>query len=140
MILDACRNELRGSKRGVQAGSDGCGLRDICVGASWTAKERQGRTEMPDLAIYYGCKEGFCSQESEQLRQGLFSYALKSVFERGESCEIRFNDVFRKYVKSISFCYDLSACDLDIASYSTNSYIPLRDILSLSFSIKVEAF
>lgn len=46
----------------------------------------------------------------------------------------------RMYVKAVSLCYDLSACDLNIASYATNSFIPLRDILSLSLGIKVEAF
>ena len=46
----------------------------------------------------------------------------------------------RKYVKAISFCYEISACDLNIVSYATNKYISLRDILSLSLGVKVEAF
>lgn len=46
----------------------------------------------------------------------------------------------RKYVKAISFCYEISACDLNIVSYATNDYIPLRDILSLSLGVKVETF
>jgi len=46
----------------------------------------------------------------------------------------------RTYVKAISFCYELSACDLNIASYATNQYLKLRDILSLSLGIKVDAF
>lgn len=46
----------------------------------------------------------------------------------------------RKYVKAISFCYELSTYDLALVSYFSNSYLSLRDILSLSLGIKVEAF
>lgn len=46
----------------------------------------------------------------------------------------------RSYVKAVSFCYELSSCDLYLASYVPNRYLSLRDILSLSFSIKVDAF
>lgn len=46
----------------------------------------------------------------------------------------------RKYVKAISFCYELSTYDLALVSYFTNNYLSFRDILSLSLGIKVEAF
>lgn len=46
----------------------------------------------------------------------------------------------RKYVKAISFCYELSTYDLALVSYFTNDYLSFRDILSLSLGIKVEAF
>lgn len=46
----------------------------------------------------------------------------------------------RKYVKAISFCYELSTYDLALVSYFSNSYLSLRDILCLSLGIKVEAF
>lgn len=41
---------------------------------------------------------------------------------------------------SISLYYELSTCDLYIASYATNNYLSLWDILSLSFGLKFEIF
>ena len=46
----------------------------------------------------------------------------------------------RRYCKAISFCYELSTYDLALLSYVQNSYLSLRDILSLSIGVKVEAF
>lgn len=86
--------------------------------------------------------EEFWVREPSKYPQRYYGFptAVRAHVFLGQRLRWEFPKAKRKYVKSISFCYDLSACDLDIASYSTNSYIPLRDILSLSFSIKVEAF
>lgn len=69
-----------------------------------------------------------------------FPTAVRTHVFTGQRIRWEIPKAKRKYVKAISFCYDVSACDLDIASYATNRFVPLRDVLSLSLSIKVEAF
>ena len=46
----------------------------------------------------------------------------------------------RHHANCISFYYELSTCDLYLASYVTNNFISLTDILSLSFGLKFDLF
>lgn len=69
-----------------------------------------------------------------------FSTAIRAHVFVGQRIRWEIPQARRKYVKAISFCYEISACDLDIASYFTNSYLSLSDILSLSLGIKLDAF
>lgn len=69
-----------------------------------------------------------------------FPTAVRAYIFLGQRIRWEIPESRRKYVKAISFCYELSTYDLAIASYVTNNYLSLRDILSLSVGLKVEAF
>lgn len=69
-----------------------------------------------------------------------FSTALRLHIFLGQRLRFEIPKNHRTYVKAVSFCYELSTCDLYLVSYVPNRYLSLRDILSLSFSIKVDAF
>lgn len=86
--------------------------------------------------------EEFWMREPSKYPQRYYGFptAVRAHIFIGQRLRWEIPQAKRKYVKAISFCYDLSACDLDLVSYASNTFIPLRDILSLSFSIKVDAF
>ena len=69
-----------------------------------------------------------------------FSTAVRLHAFIGQRLRYEIPQQQRKYVKAISFCYEISACDLYLVSYVPNRNISLRDILSLSVGIKVDAF
>lgn len=46
----------------------------------------------------------------------------------------------RRHGNSISLYYELSTCDLYLASYVPNSYLSLKDVLSLSLGAKLDFF
>ncbi len=69
-----------------------------------------------------------------------FSSAIRFHVFLGQRLRWEIPQSKRLYVKAISLCYELSTCDLELVSYATNSAISLRDILSLSIGVKVEAF
>ncbi|MFA6872963.1 MAG: hypothetical protein WCQ86_03140 [Bacteroidaceae bacterium] len=65
-----------------------------------------------------------------------YNFSTKVRFNLGIGQQITL-DLPTKYHKSVSFYYQLSSCDLYIASYATNKYLKLKDILSLAFGVKV---
>lgn len=94
------------------------------------------------LMLNFISGEEFWMREPSKYPQRYYGFptAVRSHIFLGQRIRWEIPHAKRKYVKAISFCYDFSACDLDMASYFTNSYIKLRDILSLSLGVKVEAF
>ena len=69
-----------------------------------------------------------------------FSSAVRFHAFLGQRLRYEIPQRKRKFVKAISFCYELSASDLYLVSYVPNKNISLRDILSLSVGVKVDAF
>lgn len=69
-----------------------------------------------------------------------FSSAVRFHIFLGQRLRYEIPQHKRKFVKAISLCYEVSASDLYLVSYVPNRYLSLRDILSLSLGIKVDAF
>lgn len=69
-----------------------------------------------------------------------FSSAIRFHIFLGQRLRYEIPQHKRKFVKAISLCYEVSASDLYLVSYVPNRYLSLRDILSLSLGIKVDAF
>ena len=69
-----------------------------------------------------------------------FSTAVRFHIFLGQRLRYEIPQHRRKMVKAISLCYELSASDLYLASYVPNRYLSLRDILSISLGVKVDAF
>jgi len=65
-----------------------------------------------------------------------YNFSTKVRFHLGVGQQVTL-DLPTKYHKSISFYYQLSSCDLYIASYVTNKSLKLKDILSLAFGVKI---
>lgn len=86
--------------------------------------------------------EEFWVREPKKYPQRYYGFptALRAHIFLGQRLRWEIPQNKRKYVKAVSLCYDVSTCDLYLVSYATNKFIPLRDILSLSLSVKVDAF
>lgn len=69
-----------------------------------------------------------------------FSTRIRTNIFIGERLRYEIPSYRRKHSKSISIYYELSTCDLYLVSYVPNSYIPLKDVLSLALGIEVELF
>ena len=69
-----------------------------------------------------------------------FSTAVRFHIFLGQRLRYEIPQHKRKLVKAVSLCYELSASDLYLVSYVPNRYLSLRDILSLSVGVKVDAF
>lgn len=84
----------------------------------------------------------FWTEEPDKYPKKYYGFSTAIRFHAFVGQRIRFEipQNKRKYVQAISFCYEFSASDLYAVSYATNKYLTLRDILSLSVGIKVDAF
>lgn len=69
-----------------------------------------------------------------------FSTKIRSHIFIGQRLKFNIPQNQRLHHKSVEIYYELSTCDLYVASYVTNSNLPLRDVLSLSLGLKLELF
>lgn len=86
--------------------------------------------------------EDFWASEPSKYPKKYYGFSTKiraNVFV-GQRINYLIPERKRRYNKSISAYYELSTCDLYLASYFTNHHIKLKDILSLSFGLRFEGF
>lgn len=69
-----------------------------------------------------------------------FSTGVRIGASLGQRLSLRLPKRPGKPAQELIFYYDLNACDLDIATWSTNDDIKLRDIVNLSFGLKISLF
>lgn len=86
--------------------------------------------------------EGFWTKAPKKYPRKYYGFSTRvrtNVFV-GQRIKYKIPTSVRKASKSISLYYELSTCDLYLASYFTNSYLTLWDILSLGVGIRAEIF
>ena len=69
-----------------------------------------------------------------------FSTSIRANIFIGERLRYQIPTHKRHRISSISLYYELSTCDLYLISAIPNSYLSLKDILSLSFGLKYDFF
>lgn len=69
-----------------------------------------------------------------------FSTGVRIGVSLGQRLSLRLPQRQGKPAHDLIFYYDLNSCDLDIATWSTNNDIKLRDIVNLSFGLKITLF
>ena len=69
-----------------------------------------------------------------------FSTRVRSNFALGQRVTYHIPDAQRKYLKSITFFYELGTTDVYVASAVSNHYLNLSDIIHLSLGLKMQLF
>lgn len=69
-----------------------------------------------------------------------FSTGMRLGVSMGQRLSLRLPRRPGKPAHELIFYYDLNACDLDIATWSTNDEIKLMDIVNLSLGVKISLF
>lgn len=69
-----------------------------------------------------------------------FSTKIRGSIYLGQQLTVQVPSKKRIHFKSISFYYELSSCDIYMASAFTNRYLRPRDYLSLGFGVRLNVF
>lgn len=96
------------------------------------------------VAMYFNVITGHEFWMSEPVRYPNKYYGFSSGVRAGISLGQRFRfqipEAKRRRFREVVFYYDFNACDLDIASFSTNRYVSLWDIINISLGLKWTVF
>ncbi len=86
--------------------------------------------------------EGFWRHEPSKYTEGYYGFntQLRYNIYAGQRIRYKIPSRHRRLVKSISFYYELSACDLYIVSSVPNRNITVGDVLSLALGLRLEVF
>ncbi len=86
--------------------------------------------------------EGFWRKAPSKYTEGYYGFNTKLRYNLFVGQRIRYNVPFsrRKFIKSLSLYYELSASDLHIVSSIPNKCVTLGEILSLAVGFRVELF
>lgn len=84
----------------------------------------------------------FWVKQPDRFPKKYYTFATKihTYLFVGQRFTINTNLRTKSHMKGITFYYELSSCDLYLFSYFGNKYLSLKDVLGLSFGIKLQLF
>ena len=69
-----------------------------------------------------------------------FSSGMRAGISVGQRLRLHIPEAKRRIFREVIIYYDFNTCDLDIASFSTNRYVSLWDIINISLGLKWTVF
>lgn len=96
------------------------------------------------VAMYFNVITGHEFWMSEPVRYPHkyygFSSGMRAGISVGQRLRLHIPEAKRRIFREVIIYYDFNTCDLDIASFSTNRYVSLWDIINISLGLKWTVF
>lgn len=96
------------------------------------------------VAMYFNVITGHEFWMSEPVRYPHkyygFSSSMRAGISVGQRLRLHIPEAKRRIFREVIIYYDFNTCDLDIASFSTNRYVSLWDIINISLGLKWTVF
>lgn len=96
------------------------------------------------VAMYFNVITGHEFWMSEPVRYPHkyygFSSGMRAGISIGQRLRLHIPEAKRRIFREVIIYYDFNTCDLDIASFSTNRYVSLWDIINISLGLKWTVF
>ena len=96
------------------------------------------------VAMYFNVITGHEFWMSEPVRYPHkyygFSSGMRAGISVGQRLRLHIPEAKRRIFREVIIYYDFNTCDFDIASFSTNRYVSLWDIINISLGLKWTVF